>query len=162
MLIPGQKSKSTGPTLTWSYYSLPPHSHLGSLQIPQSSLVLPRWPCFLKPRSSGHWVPFILFPCQPGSRLSLAFKTQPPGRPDPTCSGNVSPSCPYLYFLCSFLSTNMFKSFYPQWIASILLGLQVTTHFPSSLSSKSSTRGYSSASPLLFYTGSCPEADLSI
>lgn len=162
MLIPGQKSKSIGPALTWSYYSLPPHSHLGSLQIPQSSLVLPRWPYFLKPRSSGHWVPFILFPCQPGSRLSLAFKTQPPGRPDPTCSGNVSQSCPYLYFLCSFLSTNMFKSFYPQWISSILLGLQVTTHFPSSLSSKSSTRGYSSASPLLFYTGSCLEADLNI
>lgn len=85
-------------------------------------------------------------------------------------SGNLLQSCPtftiFFHFclisVCKHVQTFYNPTLHTRRVSSILLAFQVITHFPSSLSSTSSTKGYSSASPLLFYTGSCPEADFSI
>lgn len=142
-----------------------PSSYLCLLWESRDSPACPSELVFIRP-----WAPFILFPCQPGSCLSLAFKAQPSGLSDPSLlviSSNHALPLLSFFISVSFLSANMFKSFYnptlhTRRVSSILLAFQVITHFPSSLSSTSSTKGYSSASPLLFYTGSCPEADFSI
>lgn len=141
-----------------------PSSSLCLLWESRDSPACPSELVFIRP-----WASFILFPCQPGSCLSLAFKAQPSGLSDP-CLLVISSNhaLPLLTFFICLISVCKHVQIILQphppthRVSSILLAFQVTTHFPSSLSSTSSTKGYSSASPLLFYTGSCPEADFSI
>jgi len=139
-----------------------PSSSLCLLWESRDSPACPSELVFLRPSA-----PFILFACQPGSCLSLAFKAQPSGLSDPSLlviySNNALPLFSFFISTCKHVQIVLQPHPPPpQRVPSILLAFQVTTHFPSSLSSTSSTKGYSSASPLLFYTGSCPEADLSI